>query len=71
MSSAGAGVEHAVHVKTQLPYALLAAVAAAIGYILAGIIGYYTDSKLALLGLPLTLLITVLSFWFCTQYKSS
>lgn len=55
MSSAGAGVEHAVHVKTQLPYALLTAIAASIGYIFAGIIGYYTDSKLALLGLPLTL----------------
>ena len=39
LSSTGAGADHIDHVKTQFPYALLNAVAAFIGFIVAGITG--------------------------------
>ncbi|WP_228548325.1 Na+/H+ antiporter NhaC family protein [Sporosarcina obsidiansis] len=39
LSSTGAGADHIDHVKTQLPYALLNATAAFIGFIVAGITG--------------------------------
>ncbi|PIC66338.1 sodium:proton exchanger [Sporosarcina sp. P21c] len=39
LSSTGAGADHIDHVKTQFPYALLNAVAAFIGFVVAGITG--------------------------------
>ncbi|PIC64569.1 sodium:proton exchanger [Sporosarcina sp. P13] len=39
LSSTGAGADHIDHVKTQLPYALLNAIGAFIGFIVAGITG--------------------------------
>ena len=39
LSSMGASCNHIDHVKTQLPYALMTALAAAIGYIISGITG--------------------------------
>ena len=55
MASAGAHSDHVNHVSTQLPYALTAAAVSAVGYILAGILGYLSEGKLALVALPVTL----------------
>ncbi|WP_062354607.1 Na+/H+ antiporter NhaC family protein [Bacillus kwashiorkori] len=41
LSATGAGCNHMDHVITQLPYALIAATAASIGYILVGFTGFY------------------------------
>ena len=57
MASAGAHSDHVNHVSTQLPYALTAAAVSFIGYIIAGAIGYATDSSMALIALPITLII--------------
>ena len=57
MSSAGAHCNHINHVTTQIPYAMTAATVSAVGYLAAGIIGFYTNSKLALLGTPFALLV--------------
>ena len=57
MSSAGAHCNHINHVTTQIPYAMTAAAVSAVGYLASGIIGFYTNSKLALLGTPFALLI--------------
>ena len=55
MASAGAHSDHINHVTTQLPYALTVAAASAVGYLLAGIVGYYSENALAAVGLPLTM----------------
>ena len=39
LSSTGAGCNHMDHVTTQLPYALICAVMAAVGYVILGITG--------------------------------
>ena len=52
MSSAGAHCDHLNHVTTQLPYALTAAAVSAVGYLIAGVIGYYAENRLALLATP-------------------
>lgn len=57
MSSAGAHCNHINHVTTQIPYAMTAAAVSAVGYLATGVIGFYTNSKLALLGTPFALLI--------------
>ena len=57
MSSAGAHCNHINHVTTQIPYAMTAAAVSTVGYLAAGIIGFYTNSKLALLGTPFALLV--------------
>ena len=57
MSSAGAHCNHINHVTTQIPYAMTAAAVSAVGYLASGIIGFYTNSKLALLGTPFALLV--------------
>ncbi len=57
MSSAGAHCNHINHVTTQIPYAMTAAAVSAVGYLATGIIGFYTNSKLALLGTPFALLL--------------
>jgi len=57
MSSAGAHCNHINHVTTQIPYAMTAAAISAVGYLASGIIGFYTNSKLALLGTPFALLV--------------
>ncbi|MBR6119960.1 MAG: Na+/H+ antiporter NhaC family protein [Oscillospiraceae bacterium] len=57
MSSAGAHCDHINHVTTQMPYAFTAAGVSAAGYLLAGIVGYYAESSLALLALPVVLLL--------------
>ena len=60
MSSAGAHCNHINHVTTQLPYALTAAAVSAVGYLAAGVIGFYTNNKLALLGTPCAFVILVI-----------
>ncbi len=55
MASAGAHSDHVNHVSTQLPYAITAAVVSATGYLIAGCIGYLTNSSLALIATPITL----------------
>ena len=57
MASAGAHSDHVNHVSTQLPYALTAAAVSFVGYLLAGAIGYFTESAAALLALPVTLVL--------------
>ena len=55
MSSAGARCNHINHVSTQLPYALTVAAVCAVGYLIAGVIGFRTNSIAAVTALPLTL----------------
>ena len=57
MSSAGAHCDHINHVTTQMPYAFTAAGVSALGYLLAGVVGYRAESSLALAALPVTLLL--------------
>ena len=63
MASAGAHSDHVNHVSTQLPYALTAAVISFIGYMIAGAIGYFTESSLALIALPIALLLMVITIF--------
>ncbi|MBR0415106.1 MAG: Na+/H+ antiporter NhaC family protein [Clostridia bacterium] len=55
MSSAGAQSNHINHVRTQMPYAFTAAGVSAVGYLLAGIIVFKTESSLALIATPIAL----------------
>lgn len=58
LSSAGAGCSHIEHVATQIPYSLLVAACAAVGYLVAGL----TGGNLALsLGTAVALMIVVAS----------
>lgn len=57
MASAGAHSDHVNHVSTQLPYALTAAGVSVVGYLIAGVLGYFTESHLAMIATPVTLLI--------------
>ncbi len=59
MASAGGHCDHVNHVSTQLPYAMTAAAVSFVGYIIAGAIGYSTESSAALAALPVTLVIMV------------
>lgn len=61
MASAGAHSDHVNHVSTQLPYALTAAAVSVGGYLLAGILGYTFNSKVALLACPITLVCMILT----------
>jgi len=57
MSSAGARCDHINHVSTQLPYALTVAAVCAVGYLIAGVIGFRTNSVIAVIATPVTLAI--------------
>ena len=75
MASAGAHSDHVNHVSTQLPYALVAASVSFIGYLIAGAIGYTTESSLALIAMPITLMIMVITILLikrinCRKYSS-
>lgn len=63
MSSAGAQSDHVNHVATQLPYAITAAVVSFVGYIVAGVIGYVSESSLALVSMPITLALMVVTLF--------
>ena len=60
MSSAGAHSDHINHVTTQLPYALTAAGVSAVGFLIAGIIGYKAGNALAMIATPITMALMVL-----------
>ena len=63
MVSAGAHSNHVNHVTTQIPYAFTCAAVCAVGYLIAGLIGYLTDSPIAMAATPATLvLLTVVIF---------
>ncbi|MBQ7201209.1 MAG: Na+/H+ antiporter NhaC family protein [Eubacterium sp.] len=61
MASAGAQCDHVNHVSTQLPYALTAAGVSAVGFLLAGILGYVTENNSALIALPVSLIAMVVT----------
>lgn len=63
MASAGAHSDHVNHVSTQLPYALTAAGVSIFGYLLAGGIAYVTESSMALIALPITLLVMIITLF--------
>ena len=60
MSSAGAGCPHVNHVSTQLPYAILVASVSALGFLFAGIIGYITETKIAMVCMPVMIAVIIL-----------
>ena len=55
MASAGAHSDHINHVSTQLPYAMTAAGFSAVGFLIAGIIGYKTGNASAVAAMPICL----------------
>jgi Na+/H+ antiporter NhaC len=59
MASAGAHCDHVNHISTQLPYAMTAAAVSVVGYLIAGIIGYFSGNALALIATPITLVLLV------------
>ncbi|MGN1148065.1 MAG: Na+/H+ antiporter NhaC family protein [Lachnospiraceae bacterium] len=67
MASAGAHSDHVNHVSTQLPYALTAAAVSFVGYFIAGAVGYFTESSLALISLPITLLILCITIFVISR----
>lgn len=62
LSSLGATCDHIDHVKTQLPYALTAAVAAIVGYVLVGLTGSTAISLIASLVVLVGLALLLTSF---------
>lgn len=68
MASAGAHSDHVNHVSTQLPYALTAAAVSIAGYLIAGGIAYFTESSVALVALPITLLLLVITLLVIRSY---
>jgi len=64
MSSAGAHCDHINHVTTQIPYAMTAAGVSAIGFLIAGLIGYSSNNSLALLGTPAALAVMLVIMLF-------
>lgn len=68
MASAGAHSDHVNHVSTQLPYALTAAGVSIVGYLIAGGIAYFTESSVALISLPITLGLLVLTMLVIRAY---
>ena len=60
MSSAGAHCNHINHVTTQIPYALTAAGVSAVGYLIAGIIGYKAGSAIAMVSTPIAIALMIL-----------
>ncbi len=57
MASAGAHSNHVNHVTTQMPYAFTCAGVCAVGYLIAGVIGYFSNSAAAMAATPVTLLL--------------
>lgn len=68
MASAGAHSDHVNHVSTQLPYALTAAAVSIVGYLIAGGIAYFTESSVALISLPITLGLLVITLLVIRAY---
>lgn len=68
MASAGAHSDHVNHVSTQLPYALTAASVSVVGYLIAGGIAYFTESSIALIAMPITLVLLLLTLLVIRSY---
>ncbi|MGY0693259.1 Na+/H+ antiporter NhaC family protein [Virgibacillus sp. FSP13] len=68
LSSTGAGVNHIDHVLTQLPYALVVALAAGIGYLL---VGWTNQIWLALLATIIVIIAIGLLFQFMVKTKAN
>jgi len=62
LSSAGAGCDHIAHVSSQLPYAIMAGVCAAIGFLIQGIIGK------PLLTVPIALVALIIAMTIAKRY---
>ena len=60
MSSAGAACNHINHVNTQLPYAITSAAVSAVGFLVAGILGYTIKGPAAMIATPVTLVLMIL-----------
>lgn len=69
MASAGAHCNHVNHVSTQLPYALTAAAVAAAGFLVAGVMGYMWETSAALLSLPITMALMVVTILVIKKYR--
>lgn len=69
MSSAGAHCEHVNHVSTQLLYAMTCAGVCAVGYLFAGVIGYLTQSQVALVSLPITIVLLMVVLLFIKRVE--
>ena len=70
MASAGAHCSHVNHVATQLPYAITVAAVSAVGFLIAGIIGYQTESTLSIISLPITIMILVITLFVIKKVTS-
>ena len=55
MASAGAQADHVSHITTQFPYVMTSATVSALGFAIAGYLGYHFSSTVALLSLPISL----------------
>jgi Na+/H+ antiporter NhaC len=71
MSSAGAKCNHINHVTTQMPYALTVAATCVVGYLLSGIIGYKTDSSLAIIVTPIMFVLLYIVLMILKGRKSA
>ncbi|MBR2282611.1 MAG: Na+/H+ antiporter NhaC family protein [Spirochaetales bacterium] len=71
MSSAGAKCNHINHVTTQMPYALTVAGTCVVGYLISGIIGYRTDSPLAIIATPAMFLLLFIVLIVLRKRKSA
>ena len=71
MSSAGAKCNHINHVTTQMPYALTVAATSVVGYLLSGIIGYKTDSSLAIIATPIMFVLLYIVLMILKGRKSA
>ena len=60
MSSAGSHCNHLNHVSTQLPYAMTSAAVSSLGFLIAGILGYYFESPIAMISTPIAIIFMVL-----------
>ena len=70
MASAGAHSNHVNHVLTQLPYALTAATVSAVGYLIAGILGYKFEDSIALISLPITIILLIVTLFVIRSVTS-
>ena len=70
MASAGAHSNHVNHVLTQLPYALTAATVSAVGYLIAGILGYKFEDSIAHISLPITIILLIVTLFVIRSVTS-
>ena len=71
MASAGAQSDHVNHVTTQLPYVIPVAAVSALGFVIAGCLGYAYSSAVALLSLPITVAMMALVLLFLQKMGKS